>query len=142
MLVYRIINGCWRRIGFRSRRYLDHLECGCKECGDIRNQTACVVTQPCPNSNDPKSFCFWRKFNFLPVGKREAVDATFIPLPFGKCACCKPFPCPRPKIFNNSTCSCVCPPIKCAPGRVFNPRTCECDCPKGTKDINGRCIGE
>ena len=143
MLVYRIINGCWRRIGFRTRRYLDHLKCGCKECGDIRTRTACVGTKPCPNSDKRNSFCYW-KFHIFPIGKRQATNASssFIPFPFGKCLCCKPFFCFRPKIFSRSRCSCVCPPTKCAPGRIFNPRTCKCDCPRGTKDINGKCIGE
>jgi len=138
VLVYRLINGWWKRIGFRTRRFLDDLECGCKKCEDIRNRATCVATKPCPNSKHSNTFCYW-KFP-LPIGKRasSSISAPTI----GKCLCCKPFPCPKPRIFSRTSCSCVCPPIKCAPGRIFNPKTCKCDCPKGTWDVNGRCVGE
>ena len=88
VLVYRLVHGYWKRIGFRTRRYEDHLACGCKECGDIISRSTCIRTKPCPNSANPKSFCFYKP---------------------GKCACCVPYPCPRGQIFDRDTCSCVCP---------------------------------
>ena len=103
-------------------------KCRCPECADITIRSKCVATKPCPESNNTRSFCVWRP--------------TLSNTTSGECSCCTPVSCPRPKIFNNSTCSCVCPVIKCLPGRVFNPTTCQCDCPRGTKDIGGKCVGE
>ena len=103
-------------------------KCRCPECADITIRSKCVATKPCPESNNTRSFCIWRP--------------TLSNTTSGECSCCTPVSCPRPKIFNNSTCSCVCPVIKCLPGRVFNPTTCQCDCPRGTKDIGGKCVGE
>lgn len=148
VLVYRLVNGCWRRLGFRVRRYQDHLSCACKQCSDITTQKECVNTKPCPNSNSTKDFCYWRPGPY-PIGKRQAASSSIaipiplpIPFPISKCACCTPKKCPKPKTFDETTCSCICPRIKCPPGRVFNARTCTCDCPPGSKLLDGKCIGE
>ncbi len=149
VLVYKFINGCWRRLGFRTIRYLDHLECGCKECRDVKDRYWCERTKPCPNTKSDKDFCYWIPGPVIgpPIGKRQAAEeapASLVPVPFprGRCDCCTPIYCPYPKIFDKKTCSCVCPTIKCPPGRIFNPKTCQCDCPPGSKLIDGKCIGE
>ena len=122
VLVYKFIRGCWRKIGFRPIRYLDHLSCGCKRCSDIVDKKWCVKTTPCPNSYDKDSFCYWRPGPF-PIGKRQVEAASsFVPVPFSRCDCCTPKPCPFPKIFDNATCSCVCPP--------------------GSKPVGDKCVGE
>ena len=88
MLLYKIIHGSWKRVGFRRIHFLDHLSCGCKECSDIKSKSACVKTGPCPNNKNSKSFCFYKS---------------------NECACCEPYPCPAGEIFDKSSCSCVCP---------------------------------
>ena len=88
VLVYRLIHGVWKRIGFRNRRFVDDLKCSCKMCSDIRNARTCVRTDPCPNNKNRKSFCFYTR---------------------GKCDCCVPYPCPRGQFFNKKTCTCDCP---------------------------------
>lgn len=146
VLVYKFIRGCWRKIGFRTISFEDHLSCSCKQCNDIKDQKWCMKTTPCPNSNNKNSFCFWRPGIFPIIGKRQVEAETSIalprPVPLARCACCTPFPCPAPKIFNRNTCSCVCPVVRCPPGRVFNPWTCKCDCPRGSKLVGNKCIGE
>ena len=87
--VFKLIHGKWVFIGLQIRRYLDHLKCGCKKCGDIAYRQQCVNTKPCPNSNVPNSFCYWTT----------------------KCECCEPVKC-QPgsgQIFDPKTCKCVCP---------------------------------
>ena len=99
-------------------------KCRCPQCSDITNKFKCITRRPCPESKNFKSFCYW--------------NTTL------KCDCCTPprF-CPKPKIvFDRSSCSCVCPKIRCPRGRVFNSKTCKCDCPRGTKEVNGKCVGE
>lgn len=88
VLVYKIVNGCWKRIGFRRIRFLDHLSCSCKQCSDIESKSVCVNTKPCPNSYKLNSFCFYKP---------------------GGCDCCVPYPCPPGQVFDKKTCSCVCP---------------------------------
>ncbi|XP_064396686.1 balbiani ring protein 3-like [Halichondria panicea] len=88
VFVFKIIKGKWVFLGRRLRRYLDHQECGCKNCGDITSRTQCTTTRPCPNSLIRNSFCYWTK----------------------KCECCTPFKCPKGQIFNYRTCQCDCPP--------------------------------
>ena len=107
--------------------------CRCPVCSDITERGRCLATQPCPESKNPRSFCIWRP--------TLQANSTFS-APSGECACCTPTPCPQGQVFDNRTCSCVCPAIKCPPGRVLNRTTCRCDCPKGTKDIEGKCVGE
>ena len=163
VLVFQIINGVWRKIGYRSRRFFDHLSCGCKQCSDIRESEWCINTKPCPNGNNFNSFCYWIPFirPILPVIKAdtsatvapslgepvapelETIDPPISPLPAGRCACCKPIYCRPPKIFNRNTCRCECPQIRCPPGRIFNITTCQCDCPSGsTLNSDGQCVGE
>ena len=90
VLVYRLINGCWQRFGVHTRHYLNHLECGCRKCEDIKNRTACIATEACPNNNS--SFCHW-KSDVLPE----------------RCTCCTPVTCPPPKIFSRTSCTCISP---------------------------------
>ena len=99
VLVYRLINGCWQRFGVHTRHYLNHLECGCRKCEDIKNRTACIATEACPNNNS--SFCHW-KSDVRPEG----------------CTCCTPVTCPPPKIFSRTSCTCISP----SKIRVFPPR--------------------
>ena len=122
VLVYKLINGILFKIGYRTRCYIDHMKCGCKECKDISNRFQCVTTMPCPNANST-SFCYWK------------------PYP-GKCDCCEPLSCPYLKIFNNNTCSCACPDVTCPFGLISNPDTCECECPPGSIPFGNKCIGE
>ena len=298
VLVYKYAYGCWKRIGYRTRYYIDHLKCSCTNCNDIKSYKRCVATRPCPNTHNPKSFCYWKyslpygkstpyprqqsyprhqkydphqkgqgygqysshqkydqyqkgqkydsyqkgqkydsyqkgqkydsyqkgqrygqysshqkydpyqkgqkydsyqkgqkydsyqkgqrygqysshqkydpyqkgqKYDSYQKGQRydsyqkgqkydsyqkgqkydsyqthqkyPATGYTSYP-PSGSCECCTPFFCKPPKVFNKRTCSCVCPVIKCPYARIFNPKTCGCDCPPGTRDVNGKCVGE
>lgn len=90
VLVYKLIHGYWKKIGFRTVRYIDHLKCGCKECSDIKDAKTCINTKPCPNTKSKLSFCY---YDFK---KRD-------------CDCCIPYPCPPGQWFNKRTCSCDCP---------------------------------
>ena len=87
-LVYRIVKGCWKRIGFRTVHFLDHLKCSCKECKDITRPWECVTTKPCPSEYNSDSFCYYQR---------------------GKCDCCVPFSCPPGQYFNKRICDCACP---------------------------------
>ena len=160
VLVFKLINGRWVKIGFRIRFYVDHLSCRCKDCRDIRNRQQCVNTYPCPNSNNTCSFCYWIPSIYTqleqaaptaatvsPVGAADDVIAPVpYPLPYpppGRCACCTPTCCPAPKRFNYDRCRCECPPRPSCPAhQVFNENTCKCECPKGSKLIGGKCVGE
>ena len=174
VLVFQQINGYWKKIGYRNRRFVDHLSCGCKQCTDIRERQWCINTKPCPNSNNPNSFCYWIPFIIRrplpPVLEADTGTATAntpapanqlivkpiepslsiinptifpLPLPLGRCACCKPAYCVPPRFFNSDTCRCECPRIRCPPGQIFNSTTCECDCPLGSKRNSvGQCVGE
>lgn len=147
VLVYRYIRGCWRKLGFRTIRYEDHLECGCKTCNDIKDKKWCEMATHCPNNDRKDAFCYWRTGIFPIIGKRQVESAELsiaIPRPIpARCACCNPPVCLLPKVFNKATCSCVCKTTVCPRGRVHNPLTCQCDCPRGSKpDREGNCIGE
>jgi len=154
VLVFKWKNGRWVKIGFRIRRFLDHLSCRCKECRDIRTRQQCIKMFPCPNSNNNCTFCYWIPSPFIlhdevaPVTTQpERVSDTLtapIPIPFGRCDCCIPTCCPAPKRFNYDKCRCECPSRpQCPQDQVFNKDTCRCECPKGSKlHANGKCIGE
>ena len=158
VLVFKRIHGIWVKIGYRLRKYIDHLKCGCKECSDIRDRAWCIRTKPCPNSKDPNSFCRWIPFLYPPILTAEAAaispaqdDLVIAPIPTivptirpipGRCECCTPVPCKPPRFFNRNTCRCECPRFRCPRGQIFNSNTCECDCPPGSvKNADGKCVG-
>lgn len=94
VLFHKIINGQWVNFGFRTIRYLDAVECGCKQCSDITDHSVCLKAGTCPNNYydpnnhyNPKSFCFWSNRG---------------------CDCCEVHSCPRRQYFNKTTCSCDC----------------------------------
>ncbi len=68
VVVYRLIDGIWRRIGTRDVIYEDHLSCGCKTCSDITSRDKCNAVSPCPSTNIPNSFCYWRARHNLMLG--------------------------------------------------------------------------
>ena len=144
VLVYRFVRGQWVRIGFRTVRYLDHLECECKQCKHITSRAACIETTSCPNVNSETSHCYWRPFIFPTDGvsqqEIELTDEAQLerelmpvpvpgPVPIGRCDCCTPFTCRPPKVFNKQTCSCKCRPTFCKPPKYQDQSTCRCRCP-------------
>ena len=140
VLVYRFQDGQWVRIGYRTVRYIDHLECECKQCKHITSRAMCVKTTTCPNANSKTSHCYWKSL-ILPsdgVSQQEIqqnydyeahIERLHIkPIPFGRCDCCTPYVCRPPKIFNKPTCSCKCRVILCKPPKYQDQNTCRCRC--------------
>lgn len=142
ILVFQHINGHWMKIGYRNRRFVDHLSCGCKQCTDIRERQWCINTKPCPNSNNPNSFCYWIPFIIHPLpltvleADKGATADTSAPASQDQLVV-KPveptLPTIKPTIFPLplplGRCAC-CNPFYCAPPRFFNGDTCRCECPR------------